>query len=58
MEIYPGCQSKIAACDQQLQRHLQDRESKVDVRKQPIGARPKPKRARGNAPKFDLRSEL
>jgi transposase len=58
MEIYQGCQGKIAACDQQLQQHLQEMESKVDLRKQPIGPRPKNKRARGNAPKFDLGSEL
>ena len=34
-------------------------ESKVDLSTQPIGPRPKGKRARGNAPQvFDLRSEL
>ena len=33
--------------------------SKVDLEAQPLGPRPKGKRAaRGNAPKFDLRSEL
>ena len=58
MEIYEGCNDRIAACDRQLQEHLQDMESKVDPRKQPIGPRPKGKRARGNAPKFDLRTEL
>jgi hypothetical protein len=31
---------------------------KVDLQAQPLGPRPKGKRARGNAPKFDLRTEL
>jgi len=30
----------------------------VDLQAQPLGPRPKGKRARGNAPKFDLRTEL
>lgn len=58
MEIYRGCQDKIAACDQQLQRQLREMESKVDPKEKPLGPRPKGKRARGNAPQFDLRSEL
>jgi len=58
MEIYRGCQNRIAACDQQLQRHLGTMESKVDTQAQPLGPRPKGKRARGNAPQFDLRTEL
>ena len=58
MEIYRGCQGQIAACDEMLQQHLREMESKVDLAAQPIGRRPKGKRARGNAPKFDLRTEL
>ena len=59
MEIYRGCQDRIAACDRQLQQQLKDMESKVDLLQQPIGPRPKGKRGgRGNSPKFDLRSEL
>jgi transposase len=58
MEIYQGCQDRIAACDQQLQQHLREMESKVDPKAPPLGPRPKGKRARGNAPKFDLRAEL
>jgi transposase len=58
VETYRGCQDKIAACDRRLRRHLRDMESKVDPRTQPLGPRPKGKRARGNAPKFDLRAEL
>jgi transposase len=58
MEYYQRCKDQIAACDQQLQHHLKEMESKVDLTKQPIGPRPKGKRARGNAPKFDVRTEL
>jgi transposase len=59
VEIYRGCQDKIAACDQKLQQFLRGMDSKVDLMRHPIGPRPRGKRARGNAPKtFDLRSEL
>ena len=58
VEMYRICQDKIAACDRQLQQHLQAMEPKVDLEAQPLGPRPKGKRARGNAPKFDLRTEL
>jgi transposase len=58
VEAYGWCQDQIAACDQVLQQHLRGMDSKVDLATQPIGPRPKGKRARGNAPKFDLRTEL
>lgn len=58
MEIYRGCQDRIADCDRQLQRHLRVMESKIDLQAQPLGPRPRGKRASGNAPKFDLRAEL
>lgn len=58
VEMYRVCQDKIAACDRQLQQHLQGMTPKVDLEAQPLGPRPKGKRARGNAPKFDLRTEL
>jgi hypothetical protein len=59
MEIYRGCQDRIATCARKLQQQLRDMESKVDLKKQPIGPRPKGKRGgRGNSPKFDLRTEL
>ena len=58
VRIHREYQDKIAACDQQLQQHLRGMESKVDLVAHPIGPRPKGKRARGNAPKFDLRTEL
>ena len=58
MEIYQECQEKIAASDEQLQQHLQNIESKANPQEQPLGPRPKGKRAGGNAPRFDLRTEL
>ena len=59
VELYQTYQDKIAECDQQLRRHLQSLASKVDLQAQPLGPRPKGKKApRSNAPKFDLRSEL
>lgn len=57
--IYRGCRENVVACDRKLQYLLQGMESKVDLKMQPIGPRPKGKRARGNAPQiFDLRTEL
>ena len=56
--MYRMCQDKMAACDRHLQQHLQTMTPKVDLQAEPLGSRPKGKRARGNAPKFDLRTEL
>ena len=59
LELYQTFQDKIAECDHELQRHLQSLAPKVDLHTQPLGPRPKGKKApRGNTPKFDLRSEL
>jgi len=58
VEMYRMYQERIAACDQKLQGHLRVLAPKVDLQAQPLGPRPKGKRARGNAPKFDLRTEL
>jgi transposase len=59
MELYQSYQDKIAECDHHLRKHLQSLASRVDLQAQPLGARPKGKKApRGNTPQFDLRSEL
>jgi transposase len=58
VEMYRMCHDKIAACDLQLQLHLRSMTPRVELEAQPLGPRPKRKRARGNAPKFDLRTEL
>jgi transposase len=58
VELYRVYQDKIAACDQQLRRHLETFGSKIDLEVQPIGPRPKGKKGSNNAPAFDLRTEL
>jgi len=58
VELYQMYQDKIAECDQELRIHLQSLGSKIDTQAQPLGPRPKGKKAQGNTPKFDLRSEL
>ena len=51
-------QKKIAECDRRLRQHLGRFESRVDVKQQPLGPKPKGKKPSKNAPKFDLRTEL
>jgi transposase len=58
VEMYRMYQERIADCDRELQQQLRARASKVDLEAHPLGPRKKGKRARGNAPKFDLRAEL
>jgi transposase len=58
VELYRIYQEKIAACDQQLRKHLESFGSKVDLEEQPIGPKPKGKKGSRNAPEFDLRTEL
>ena len=58
VELYRIYQEKITDCDLQLRKHLESLGSKVDLKTQPIGRRPKGKRTSKNAPGFDLRTEL
>jgi transposase len=58
MEFYRIYQEKITDCDLQLRKHLQSLGSKVELKTQPLGPRPKGKKKSKNAPFFDLRSEL
>jgi len=58
VELYGVYQDKIAECDRQLQTQLRTMAPKMDLESNPLGPRPKGKRAQGNAPKFDLRTEL
>jgi hypothetical protein len=51
-------QDKIGECDRELQEHLKQMVSKVDLKRQPLGPRPKGKKAKRNTPRFDLRTEL
>jgi len=54
--LYRAYQKQIGECDLQLQNHLQTMTPKAGL--EPLGPRPRGKRARGNAPQFDLRKEL
>jgi transposase len=56
LELYETYQNKIADCDTQIEVHLASFGSKMDVTDSPTTKRTK--KARGNAPKFDLHSEL
>jgi hypothetical protein len=58
VELYRIYQEKITDCDLQLRKHLESLGSKVDLRTQPIGNRPKGKKNSKNAPGFNLRTEL
>ena len=58
VELYRIYQEKITDCDLQLRKHLESLGSKVDLRTQPIGNRPKGKKNSKNAPGFNLRAEL
>jgi transposase len=58
VEFYRIYQEKITDCDLQLRKHLESLGSKVDLKTQPIGNRPKGKKKSKNAPGFDLRTEL
>ena len=58
VELYRIYQDKITDCDLQLRKHLESLGSKVDLRTQPIGNRPKGKKNSKNAPGFNLRTEL
>jgi len=58
VEMYRMYQDKIGECDRELQEHLKQMVSKVDLKRQPLGPRPKGKKAKRNTPRFDLRTEL
>jgi len=58
IELYRTYHEKIGGCDQQLEQHLKTMAPRLDLQAQPLGPRIKGKRARGKAPKFELRTEL
>jgi transposase len=58
VKLYEIYQQHIADCDLQLRQHLESFSSRVDPVAQPMGAKPKGKKASKNAPRFDLRAEL
>lgn len=58
LAIYRVYQEKIRRCDERIEQHLKTMSAKVDVEATPAPAPRKGKRPHGNAPAFDLRSEL
>jgi len=58
-EAYQFCQKQMAACDEQLQQYLQQREDRSQGASLPEEKRKgRLKRKKGNAPQFDLRAAL
>ena len=55
LELYPTYQDKIAQCDREIERQLEQFEDRSDGEPP---ARDGGKRSQGNAPRFDLRSHL
>jgi transposase len=58
LSLYEVYQQRIGRCDQRIEQHLKTMDDKVDVNAAPTPAPRKGKRPHGNAPAFDLRSEL
>ena len=58
LALYAVYQQKIGACDLRIEQHLKSISAKVDEDTHPIPSPRKGKHAHGNAPAFDLRSEL
>jgi len=58
VELYRVYQKKIADCDRQIRKHLESFRSKVDLKVQPMGRKPRNKGNSKNAPQFELRTEL
>lgn len=56
-DIYRDYQKRIRECDQAIQEHLKTLDDKAEPGSKPENPKPG-KRAGGNAPRFDLRSEL
>lgn len=58
-QAYEFCQKQMAACDEQLQQYLQQREDRSQGASLPEEKRKgRLKKKKGNAPQFDLRAEL
>ena len=58
LDTYRFYQKKIGESDKRLRKHLSALGSRVHVKEQPLGRKPKGKRGSKNAPSFDLRTEL
>jgi transposase len=58
LALYGAYQQKIERCDQRIEQHLKSMPAQVDSETNPLPKPRKGKRPHGNAPSFDLRSEL
>ena len=58
LELYDNFRLKIGECDNQLEIHLKTMPPRQGKTQALAGPRPRGKRARGNAPKFNLREHL
>ena len=58
LTLYGVYQEKIERCDQRIEQHLKSMPAQIEGDTNPIPKPRKGKRAHGNAPAFDLRSEL
>ena len=58
LAMYGMYQQKIRRCDERIEQHLKCMSAKVSDNREPMPAPRKRKRPHGNAPAFDLRSEL
>lgn len=58
LDLHDTFQQKITECDVEVREHLASFDTKADLATKPLPAPKKNKRSHGNAPKFDLRSEL
>jgi transposase len=59
LDLYDFYCKKVEECDLQTEEYLRRLDSKIDINSNPLPPRSKSnKRARGNAPKFDLRTHL
>ena len=58
LALYEVYQQKIERCDYRIEQHLKNMSAQVDNNTNPLPKPRKGKRPHGNAPSFDLRSEL
>ena len=56
--LYEVYQQKMERCDHRIEQHLKSMSAQVDNNTNPLPKPRKGKRSHGNAPSFDLRSEL
>ena len=58
LALYGVYQTKIERCDQRIEQHLKSMPAQIEGDENPLPKSHKGKRPHGNAPAFDLRSEL